>query len=423
MNLRYLLPKTVRSYLISKHLKFDRKLDHEIEIKIASNVSEFEQAFKLLHDCYVGLGIMDPENCGMRCNLYSAVPFTNVVIAKKGDNVIATLSLIQDSEFGLPCDAQYKKENDNLRAKGKRLVEVSAMAVHKSYRKTQGGSFINLFMMNYLHKFSVDFMGADYLIATVHPHAQPFYSTLFNFKRNGRVTTYESVKGAAAVHMSLNLKTLREYMLRKYGHRKENSNLFDFFFKDNVENFKFPIKSKGVLLYPTMDDSTLKYFFEAKTELFYSLRPKDLMRIKASYDWTDSNPCFDSLNDLGQAALGPRVHFRLPTKIESMLTINLSLMKCEIKNLSLSGCLISSLQPICNEVDQKVEMKFYLNSARHEVTGRIVRINCGSDHSGEYRYGIMFNSGFSQLKNSMEDMCGSFKTVTGGWLRSKKLIV
>src|SRR5690606_36022366 len=125
--LRHLLPNSFRSFLISKLIKIEARLDDDVEIKLATSVSEFEQAFKLLHDCYVGLGIMDPEKCGIRCNLYSAVPFTNVIIAKKGDQVLATLSLIQDSSFGLPSDSAYKKENDQLRAKNLRLVEVSAM--------------------------------------------------------------------------------------------------------------------------------------------------------------------------------------------------------------------------------------------------------------------------------------------------------
>ncbi len=393
MKLRHLLPKAVRSTLISRLLKFDPELPSDIEIKIATTMEEFEQAFKLLHDCYVGLGIMDPDQSGLRCNVYSAIPYTNVVIAKRNNQVIATLSLIQDSVFGLPCDKEFKFENDQYRAQNMRLVEVSAMAVHKDFRKTQGGSYINLFMMNYLYRFTRQYLGGDLLIAAIHPHAQVFYETLFNFKRSGHEKKYNSAKGAPAVHMSMDINTVETYLFEKYGKRSRSSNLFQFIFRDEIPNFNFPRLRNGIFFYPTMNEKVLEYFFERKTPLFQQIAIDKLELIRSCYRWDRDS----SVNDR---------KFRIPSGIRAQLATSSTISVGTIRNFSLSGCLLSTLAELNTVAGNVITIQFEIESVRYLLRGEIVRVGWSASPSAPYEYGVRFKANSSRLNNVMA-MIGS----------------
>jgi hypothetical protein len=94
-----------------------------VEYKIASTKDEFKQAFQLLHDKYVSKGYMNPCKSGMRYTIHNALPKTCTIIAKHANKVIGCISIIPDSEFGLPMDEEYKKELDSMRNQQANIVE------------------------------------------------------------------------------------------------------------------------------------------------------------------------------------------------------------------------------------------------------------------------------------------------------------
>src|SRR5687768_6662746 len=95
-----LLPENFRHQIMRDWAKAPDHSNKDVIYKIASTQEELEAAFHLLHDCYTATGFITPEPHGLRCTLHSILPYTTVVVAKKGDLVIGTVSLIKDSPIG-----------------------------------------------------------------------------------------------------------------------------------------------------------------------------------------------------------------------------------------------------------------------------------------------------------------------------------
>lgn len=296
MNFKRLLPIVLQSILIRQLVKIEG--NHEdYQFKIASSREEFEQAFKLLHDCYVNLGIMDPHPSGLRCNVYSALPHASVVIALHNDIVIGTVTLIQDSSFGIPSDNDFIVENNRLREKHGKLAEASAMAIHKDYRKSKRSNQLSLHMMNYMQKIFSDYSDCNTLIAVTHPRVYPFYKGLFNFKKSGKPKKYKFANKAMGIHLSATKDSMHDFAFNKLNRRKPHRNLYSFFFEQQFSFFKLP-KEVNSSICPKMSESTLKYFFEEKTKLFYELSIRDLLVIKKAYDFFHDLSCLESVRFL-----------------------------------------------------------------------------------------------------------------------------
>lgn len=151
-----------------------------IIFKLATTPREHEAAAKLTYEAYLAQGMMPPNHLKKRISKYNLSPGTFTIIAvKKGqtqkdDEVIATVSLINDSNLGLPSDNVADLSSNR---KGNVIAEVGSLCVKQGYRKSRGKILLPL--MKYL-KMLADQLNIDTLICTVHPQAASFYEVLFN---------------------------------------------------------------------------------------------------------------------------------------------------------------------------------------------------------------------------------------------------
>src|SRR3972149_3375898 len=99
------------------------------DFALARDTETFDQAFRLVHYRNVEQGSMRALPSRRRLSLFHALPSTKVFVTRDATRVIATLTLIQDSELGLPMDGLYRDELDALRARGRGIAEVSALSV------------------------------------------------------------------------------------------------------------------------------------------------------------------------------------------------------------------------------------------------------------------------------------------------------
>ena len=151
-------------------------------LKFAETKEELEQAFSLVYDVYLKKKfIPTPRDHKMLYNMYSRFPDTTHIIAKSYRQVISNLSEIFDSEdFGLPMDAIYRKELDDLRSQGRSLVELSALATPKEHRWKN----IFLYLVQVMYWYSV-YRGVDDVCITVNARHIRYYMQLFPFEHLG----------------------------------------------------------------------------------------------------------------------------------------------------------------------------------------------------------------------------------------------
>lgn len=166
---------------------------------LAITRDDLRQAERLVHDVYVARGLRDAAGPRRACDPRRAVVF----VARTDGAVAATLSLFRDSARGLPADTLYRAELMPLRADGRRLAEVSSLAVHPRWR----GAALALVrpLVQLVGVYARDVLGADDLCIAVHPRHAVFYEARFGFTRFGGEKPYAAVRGAPAVGLRLDL--------------------------------------------------------------------------------------------------------------------------------------------------------------------------------------------------------------------------
>lgn len=324
-------------------------LNQNFRIEIAQSKEDLECAFKLLHDCYVGKGLMKPHQTGMRCNMFTFLPHSTIVVVKLHEIVVGTVSLIRDSKCGLPSDKDFLNENENLRHVNKNLVEVSALAVCPEFRKQ--GNAISLLLMKYLYNYCKDFFQSDCLVCTVHPRAEDFYKSLWNFKRNGDVVKYQFAGGALAVHLSMTLSEDSErHIVRSYGSQTKRRNLA-LFVLEKDSRFVFPKRENGEQIDPVMSLESFQYFCFEKAATWFELSDREKSILVSIYRQYKSkttkllaqhfvNQSHLQIHQDVQIQRPVQRDYRFPTNVFSIIQDENNSQFAKIKDISSGGAFV-----------------------------------------------------------------------------------
>ncbi|WP_031387420.1 N-acyl amino acid synthase FeeM domain-containing protein [Desulfonatronum thiodismutans] len=264
-----LLQERRRSVRLRRSAMLRAKLD-EIDrpnIKIAETQDELAQSFALVYQEYLASGyIKTPHSSEMHLSVYNFLPKTCVYIFRSYTKVISTLSQIFDSElFGLPMDALYQPELDALRAKGRKVTELSALATPKETRWCNLMVFLSKTMFEYSRLVDVD----DICIM-VNPKHVNFYKTMFLFDDFGPERFYEGV-GAPAVALRIDMDTIEEKLSEKYQDFDVDGNLHAFFCKMNTTMQELQSGWTFHEKRHPMDADVAKVFFEVRPDVYTNL--------------------------------------------------------------------------------------------------------------------------------------------------------
>jgi N-acyl amino acid synthase FeeM len=167
-----------------------------VTYKVASSRSEREAAFALVHEAYTRVGLMEPNSFGMRVTPFHLLPTSDVFLATIGGEAVCTLSLIGDGELGIPMEAIYADEVNELRNQGVHFAEVSCLADKRSHQIRQLPVLTRLIslMLQYAR-----YNRLDQVLLAVHPSHERYYNRFFGCRRFGELRSYPSVLGNPAV--------------------------------------------------------------------------------------------------------------------------------------------------------------------------------------------------------------------------------
>ena len=178
----------------------------QFRFKIADEPEEIESAYHLVYDQYVRAGyIDDPCTNPMRLSPYHFLPETTTFIGITDGLVAVTITLFQDTELGLPSDAMYQKELDELRNQGRKIVEVGALASAPDYRN--GDQTIVMFANRIMHTYASKHLGVDDLVISINPKHESFYKYILLFEKIGELKQHNTYQNAPAIAYKLNLRT------------------------------------------------------------------------------------------------------------------------------------------------------------------------------------------------------------------------
>lgn len=281
-NLLRFVPKSIRARFIRRNLNLPYELPEDLIFKIADSREELTQAFTLLHDSYVSAGFMKPHPSKMRVTLYHALPTTTTLVAKRGNKVVATISIISRDVFDLPLESIFDIEK--VIPQSKKVVEISSLAVHPDYRSQGGELFFSL--TKYMYHYTLNYFHAEYLIIAVNPKHAELYELLMGFKKIEQevVDSYSFANGAPAVGMFLDLKQAHNNLLTMYDRHPAKTNCYQFFMQARFpKNFTFPSRFVQKSSDPVLSAQDLEYFFHKMTAMFAQLDDKQKSQLRAVY--------------------------------------------------------------------------------------------------------------------------------------------
>jgi tetratricopeptide (TPR) repeat protein len=192
--------------------------------RLAETREDLEGAFRLVYRNYVELNYCKFNRFRIHFYLYDALPETRTLVAHDGEKVVGTLTLVFDSELGLPSESLYKSEIDGLREAGRKLVEVSKLATDRELGRGQIIAVRGLFRLAWLLAASAR-SATDFCIM-VEPHHEKFYRRTYLFERLGELREDPKAGGAASILMRLDLETAPDRMREAFGEDARPRNLY-----------------------------------------------------------------------------------------------------------------------------------------------------------------------------------------------------
>lgn len=278
------LPEKLRHKMMRKNIRVNHEWPSpSFEIKIAETHEELKEAYRILHDSYVGMGYMDPTSTKMRVILQHVLPHTTTIVAKWNSKVVGTLSLIRDNPFGLPLEKIFYV--DDRRANGRRLAEVSSLAIDPAFR---GMSNQTLFpLVRFVTQYARHYFGIHEFIIAVNPAMVDFYVGFMCFEKlKAKPREYDFVKGAPAVGLYLNFETVDERWKKALNHDLKNANLFEYWSKlpDHHCN-QLPKRSYDSSSDPILTPQLLSEFFLKEAKLAEKLSTKEIQVLMDAYPY------------------------------------------------------------------------------------------------------------------------------------------
>ncbi|HNB80318.1 MAG TPA: hypothetical protein PLT94_17465 [Rhodocyclaceae bacterium] len=228
----------MRDYTFGSH--------NEYRIVIASERHARERALSLAYCVYLAAGLVDSRPSRMLLSCHDAIPGTVTFLVEHerdtGNSVaVASLTLIPDSELGLPLDGSHHKALSGLRATGRKPVELAKLATVAATEKApdKGPAPRELIL---LHLFKVAYLAARYmgrasdLIIAVAPEQAKFFRRVLMFEHLEPDSSAPSRGDSAlAVPLRLRLDTAEAVFERRYGQRRGSKNIFRFFVNETQD--------------------------------------------------------------------------------------------------------------------------------------------------------------------------------------------
>lgn len=303
------LPKRTRFAAYRSMIRCDEAPPEKLVLKLAETREELEACFRLLHDAYVDVGFMTPDPSGLRVTMYHALPTTTTLLAKYGDRVVGTISLIRESALGFPLQRIF--DISRIRRAGGNIAEVSALAVDRKFQSR--GGIILFPLMKFMYEYATKCFDTRHLVIAVNPRHIGLYESLLFFRRlrANPVEHYDFVNGAPAVGAHLDLSRVDALFKKHYGKKPPEKNLHRYFMVLRLPNIVFPDKRFYTTNDPVMTPQLINYFFNVRTQGFAKLSDRERLLLHSIYDLAEYKAYLPPLpEDTDRTELKKRQHQR-----------------------------------------------------------------------------------------------------------------
>lgn len=238
-----------------------------LDVRPAATLAELEEAFRLVYESYLERGYVSEDPTRIRVSVFNALPTSVTYVAVLRGTVIATVTAVRDTPFGLPMDTVYHDEVQALRDRGRKLIEVTMLSDRR--RDMRRALPMLCLLMKRVFDYATLVIQADDLVIAVNPRHENYYERSLLFEPLGGIRTYPSVEHHPAVAKRLDLGTVRE----KAGERRELQKQFF------MNRTPFNVLKSGYRL----DCDDLEYLFVKISHTFRDALPKAIDYLRKVY--------------------------------------------------------------------------------------------------------------------------------------------
>ncbi|WP_353572551.1 hypothetical protein, partial [Candidatus Albibeggiatoa sp. nov. BB20] len=210
----------------------------QLEVGLAKTQQDIEDSFKLVYQQYRKIGASLKNDSCMHITLWSLLPQSFIIIARRQQKIVGTITCVIDSKLGLLMDEIAKPQLDTLRQKGRRLCEISADA---SIDQSAGNPTI-LEMYRFGYKLAKEFLGTTDFVVAVGQRHEKFFKRILFFEQIAEIQAYKKAQYISSVPLRLDLCKIESLYQKKYAHRAQWKNLYYYFCQDQKDAFNQNIK-------------------------------------------------------------------------------------------------------------------------------------------------------------------------------------
>jgi hypothetical protein len=325
-----LFPVFIRQKVVRSRYKLIYDIAPEIIFKVATTQDEIEQSLQLVYDSYIHQNYIDKNPDRLHLTKYLILPTSTILIIKKHEEVIGTMSILLDSSLGLPTETTWNiKEFKN---NGKNIVEISALCIKKMDNIKSGELLLPLIKLMYL--YSMNILKQDGLIAAFTHEVESFYTDLLLFKKipDSHGQNHKLVKNnkSSCCYLELN-DSIKNSYYKNYAHLKKNHNFYYYFFIHHTPNIQLPEKLNSVQAQLREKNINLLELLKKRPHIYLNHSKTDKLIISN----LDPKKQFSTLEE---KSLSDRRYPRLVTMINSYLKRDNINIAIPIKITEISEC-------------------------------------------------------------------------------------
>jgi len=195
----------------------------------AVSASDLVEAYELVHDAFVDEGLLDPRESRRRIRAWELTPELATFVAKSSGRVVGVMSVVGDSrDLGLPSDAVFGTELGVLRGSGRRVAEITNLAIAREFRATS----VFLELARAVLAWGLDH-GFDDGFAAVSPKHGPYFERVLRFEPWGARRSYRLDADDPVEGFRLDLHGFEAALVEVDRALGERSWFHDWFFREN----------------------------------------------------------------------------------------------------------------------------------------------------------------------------------------------
>ena len=177
--------------------------------RIAQNEQEIQQAVDLVSEVYIAEGYFSSDQINTKIQSYLLQPYATTILAFYNSQVIGAISLIRNTDTGLPMDDIFSTELVPIRKQYQTIAEICQFAIEKSTSEDRKKSMQVSFglLAHTIHVLrSEQITGACF---TINPKHLVFYTSI-GCEQIGDEKQYALVNNAPALALFMDISKLSE---------------------------------------------------------------------------------------------------------------------------------------------------------------------------------------------------------------------